>query len=69
MYDLKIHDCYLHHIADEGFYIGSSKYTGQTIYQCDEIVVLPHIIEGVSIYDNIVENTGWDGIQVSSAPD
>lgn len=68
MYDLKIHDCYLHHIADEGMYIGSSKYTGQTIYQCDEIVVLPHIIEGVSIYDNIVENTGWDGIQVSSAP-
>jgi len=68
MYDLKIHNCYLHDIADEGFYIGSSKYTGQTIYQCDEIVVLPHVIEGVSIYDNIVENTGWDGIQVSSAP-
>ncbi|NQU35630.1 MAG: right-handed parallel beta-helix repeat-containing protein, partial [Bacteroidetes bacterium] len=28
----------------------------------------PHIIEGVEIYNNIVENTGWDGIQVSSAP-
>ena len=68
MYDLKIHDCYLHDIADEGFYIGSSKYTGQTIYECDDIVVLPHIIEGVEIYNNIVENTGWDGIQVSSAP-
>ena len=67
MYDIKIHDCYLHDIADEGFYVGSSKYTGQTIYQCNDIVVLPHVIEGVQIYDNIVENTGWDGIQVSSA--
>jgi len=46
----------------------AQKYTGQTIAQCDNIVVLPHIIEGVSIYNNIVENTGWDGIQVSSAP-
>lgn len=68
MYNLSIHDCYLHNIADEGMYIGSSKYTGQTIAQCDDIVVLPHLIEGVSIYNNIVENTGWDGIQVSSAP-
>ncbi len=66
MYDLKIHDCYLHDIADEGFYIGSSKYTGQTIDSCN-IVVLPHVIVGVQIYNNIVENTGWDGIQVSSA--
>jgi len=68
MYDLKIHDCYLHDIADEGLYIGSSKYTGQTIPQCNNIVVLPHVIEGVEVYNNIVENTGWDGIQVSSAP-
>lgn len=68
MYDLKIHDCYIHDIADEGFYIGSSKYTGQTIYACDDVVVLPHVIEGVEIYNNIVENTGWDGIQVSSSP-
>jgi len=68
MYDIKIHNCYLHDIADEGFYIGSSKYTGQIVYQCDEIVVLPHVIEGVEIYDNIIENTGWDGIQVSSSP-
>lgn len=68
MYDLKIHDCYIHDIADEGLYIGSSKYTGQTIHQCNDIVVLPHIIEGVEVHNNRVENTGWDGIQVSSAP-
>ncbi len=74
MYNIKIHDCYLHDIADEGFYIGSSKYTtGQeiiadaTTYPCSGNIVLPHVIEGVEIYNNIVENTGWDGIQVSSA--
>lgn len=69
MYDLKIHDCYLHDIADEGLYIGSSKYTGQTIPQCNNIVVLPHIIVGVEIYNNILENIGWDGIQIGSSPD
>ena len=68
MYDLSIHDCYLHDLADEGLYIGSSKYTGQTISQCDNIVVLPHVIEGVEIYNNVVERAGWDGIQVSSSP-
>lgn len=65
MYDIKIHDCYLHDIADEGMYIGSSKYTGQDVTGCGTL--LPHIIEGVQVYNNIVENTGWDGIQVSSA--
>ena len=65
MYNIKIHDCYLHDIVDEGFYIGSSKYTGQTVEECGTL--LPHVIEGVEIYNNIIENTGWDGIQVSSA--
>ncbi len=67
MYDIKIHDCYLHDIEDEGMYIGSSKFTGQTLTDCDT-VVLPHIIEGVKVYNNVLEHTGWDGIQVSSAP-
>lgn len=72
MYNIKIHDCYLHDIGNEGFYIGSSKYLGQDVYGCnpdhptDKITLLPHVIEGVQIYNNIVENTGWDGIQVSS---
>ncbi|MCK9451199.1 MAG: right-handed parallel beta-helix repeat-containing protein [Bacteroidales bacterium] len=65
-YNLSIHDCYLHHIQDEGFYIGSSKFTGQYLPACDT-TVLPHLLQNVLIYDNIVENTGWDGIQVSSS--
>lgn len=68
MYNFWLHDCYLHDIADEGLYIGSSKYTGQTI-TCNgkDTTVMPHVIIGAQIYNNIVENTGWDGIQVSSA--
>lgn len=66
MYDLRIHGCYLHDIGDEGFYIGSSKFTGQYLPSCDT-TVLPHVIEGVSIYNNIIERTGWDGLQVSSS--
>ncbi len=65
MYDISIHDCYFHDIVDEGMYIGSSKYTGQDVAGCGTL--LPHVIEGVRVYNNIVENTGWDGIQVSSA--
>ncbi len=67
MFDLSIHDCFLHDIRDEGMYIGSSKFTGQSLTDCDT-VVLPHVIKGVKVYHNIIETTGWDGIQVSSAP-
>lgn len=65
-YNLSIHDCYLHHIQDEGFYIGSSKFTGQYLPNCDT-TVLPHLMENVRIYNNLIENTGWDGLQVSSS--
>jgi hypothetical protein len=68
MYNLSIHDCYLHDIEDEGFYVGSSKFTGQYLPDCDT-TVLPHFIHGVNIYNNIIERTGWDGIQVSSSPE
>lgn len=67
MYNLVVRNCYLHDIADEGLYIGSSKYTGQYLPACDT-TVLPHYIYGVQVFNNIVERTGWDGIQVASAP-
>ncbi len=68
MYNTIIHDNYLHDIGNEGMYVGSSKYTGQHInnVNCDTIV-LPHVLIGVKVYNNILENIGWDGIQVSSA--
>lgn len=66
MFNLKIHDNYIHNIGNEGMYIGSSFYLGQYISDCDK-TFLPHIIDGVEIYNNRVEYTGWDGIQVGSA--
>ncbi len=66
MYNFWLHDCYIHDTQDEGLYIGSSKYTGQHLLGCDT-TVFPHVIRGVRIFNNLVENTGWDGIQVSSA--
>lgn len=66
MFNLKIHDNYIHDIGNEGMYIGSSLYLGQYISSCDK-TFLPHIIDGVEIYNNRVEYTGWDGIQVGSA--
>lgn len=66
MFNLKIHDNYIHDIGNEGMYIGSSFYLGQYISNCDR-TFLPHIIDGVEIYNNRIEYTGWDGIQVGSA--
>lgn len=67
MYNFKFHDCYVHDVADEGLYIGSSKYSGQHLTGPCDTVVYPHVLVGTRIYNNIIENTGWDGIQVSSA--
>lgn len=64
---LAIHHCWLHDIQDEGLYIGSAKFTGQYLPDCDT-TVLPHLMEHVHIYNNLVERAGWDGIQLSSAP-
>ncbi len=63
-----IHDCWVHHCGTEGMYIGSSFYKGQVI-QCDSVpaTVLPPLLKNVEVYNNLIEYSGWDGIQVSSA--
>jgi len=67
-YNTVLHDNYIAHVADEGMYIGSSKYLGQTV-NCNgaDTTLFPSVLEGVRIYNNILKFTGWDGIQVSSA--
>ncbi|TRZ76119.1 MAG: hypothetical protein D4R97_01285 [Bacteroidetes bacterium] len=68
MRNISIHDNYLHDIANEGMYIGHSYFNGYTIH-CNgkDTTVYPHLIRGLKVFNNRVENTGWDGIQVSSA--
>lgn len=67
MYDITIHSCYLHNIGMEGLYIGSSFYNGFNL-QCNGVdtIVMPHVIEGVEIYDNIINYSGRNGLQVNS---
>lgn len=63
-----IHDNYLSNIGNEGMYIGSTKYFGQNV-NCNgkDTLLLPSVLTGVRIYNNIIKYTGWDGIQISSA--
>lgn len=64
MYDVSLHDNYLHQTGGEGFYVGNSFYDGME-RECG--VRLPHEIKGLSIFNNIVKNTGWEAIQVGCA--
>ncbi len=64
MRNVSIHDNYIHHTYGEGMYIGSTSYTGKSL-PCG--TKYPHLIEGLRVFNNRVEYTDADGIQVSSA--
>ncbi|MGB0429757.1 MAG: right-handed parallel beta-helix repeat-containing protein, partial [Bacteroidia bacterium] len=70
MQNLTIKNCYIHHTAGEGIYIGSTGYDGVHI-ECLQnkvpSIVYPHLIDGVNIYNNIINNVGREGLQVFSA--
>lgn len=66
MRNVSLHHNYVHDTGGEGFYIGHSFYTKGITLSCG--VRLPHEIHGVKIYNNIVVNSGWEAIQVGSAP-
>jgi parallel beta-helix repeat protein len=56
-YNTTIHHCYIHDVEGEGMYIGGSYYKEGTT----------PLLKGVYIYNNILKNVGFDGIQISSA--
>ncbi|MBO9605021.1 MAG: fibronectin type III domain-containing protein [Paenibacillaceae bacterium] len=63
-----VHDNQANGVGGEGFYIGSSFYTNGETGSCNgQSYIMPNPIEGLRVYNNITENTGWDGIQVGSA--
>lgn len=65
MRNVSFHHNYIHDTHGEGFYLGHTSYGGKET-PCG--VRLPHTIENIRVYSNLVRNSGWDGIQVSSAP-
>lgn len=62
MYDVKLHDNYVHDTGGEGFYVGNSFWDGMDRGECG--IRLPHEIKGLKIFNNILTNTGWEALQV-----
>lgn len=64
-YSVSIHDNYIHDTGGEGMYIGHSFYNGYC-QTCNGVpdTLYPHDIIGMRIYNNIIENAHWDGMQV-----
>jgi hypothetical protein len=66
MYRMSIHDNYVHHTKGEGFYIGHTFFDGYDPKKTGR-PVLPHVIRGLRVYNNVTVKTGCEGIQVGSA--
>lgn len=67
--NVSVHDTYVHQTTNEAFYCG---YTGEyKTLTCDGVSkdVYAQQIKGLKIYNNTVDSTGWDGIQVGTAPE
>ena len=69
MENVSIHDFYIHDVGNEGFYIGSSKYKDGHPMTCngESVSLLPPLIKHIKVYNNRIENSGWDAMQVSVA--
>lgn len=65
MYDVSLHDNYVHDTDGEGLYVGNSFWENGVSTSCGQR--FPHDIHGVKIYNNIVKNSGWEGIQLGCA--
>lgn len=65
MRNVSFHDLYIHDTKAEGLYVGNSFYAKGASTSCGSR--LPHDIEYVKIYNNIVKNTGHEGIQLGCA--
>ena len=66
MNDVKVHDNYIHDVGGEGLYIGYGFYDGRVEHNCGAMRV-PHAIRGLRVFNNKVEDVGYDGIQVKNA--
>ena len=65
MKDIILRDNYIHDTDGEGMYIGHGFYNGRTESQCG-FRTYSHSIHGVKIFNNTIENTGLDGIQMKN---
>ena len=71
MYNVKIHDNFIHDTPGEGLYIGNSFAGSGMTVTCDGTSkkVYPHTIVGLEVYNNHLERTGCEGIQYGCSTD
>lgn len=65
MRNVTLHDNYVHDTGGEAFYVGNSFYDKGMNRECG--YRLPHTIEGLKIYNNVIHRSGWEAIQVGCA--
>ncbi len=70
MYNVKIHDNYVHDLGGEGMYIGNSFWSNGRTPTCNGVVrrVYPHNIVGLDVHHNRVERSAAEGIQYGCSP-
>lgn len=66
MRNISVHDNYIHDVGGEGIYMGHGFYKGRREEGCS-MVTYSHSIKGVRIYNNLIEDVGFDGIQIKNA--
>lgn len=66
MRNVSIHDNYIHDVGGEGLYIGHGFYKGRKESKCAR-KTWSHSIQNLRVYNNRVENTGYDGMQIKNA--
>lgn len=66
--NVHLHDLWVHDTGGEGFYIGSTQAQGypRTCGGTD-VVFPPHFLDGIEVDHVLIEDTGWDGIQIGFA--
>lgn len=66
--NVHLHDLWVHDTGGEGFYIGSTQGNGYP-RTCDgvDVVFPPHFLDGIEVDHVLIEDTGWDGIQIGFA--
>lgn len=66
--NVHLHHLWVHDVGGEGFYIGSTQAAGYT-RTCDgaSVTIPAHFLDGIEIDHVLVEDSGWDGMQVGFA--
>lgn len=67
MEDVSVHHNYIHQVGGEGIYAGHGFHQGREEASCpDGVFTYPHAIHNLHVYNNRIEDVGFDGIQIKN---